>query len=116
MSRISKQHACSGWHYRTVYAREHFTTTGLHFSTSFSEGAVTCPETVGVLPAAYLCLAGCACFNLIIMVAFFAFGGYVGYIFTDDPTVVKIVAKLSILAGLYQVHGYLLAVCRDSRF
>jgi len=53
--------------------------------------------------SAYLCLAGCACFNLVIMVAFFVFGGYVGYIFTDDPTVVKTVAKLSILAGIYQV-------------
>ena len=37
------------------------------------------------------------------MILFFIFGKYAGYIFTSDATVVKIVAKLSILAGLYQI-------------
>ena len=56
-----------------------------------------------LLSAAYLCLAGCGCFNLVIMVAFLVFGKYIGYIFTDDPTVIHIVAKLSVLAAIYQV-------------
>jgi len=69
----------------------------------FQKHRLIYPRRLLLLCAAYLCLAGCACFNLVIMVAFFVFGGYVGYIFTDDPTVVKTVAKLSILAGIYQV-------------
>ena len=41
------------------------------------------------------------------MILFFIFGKYVGYIFTDDKAVVQIVAKLSILAGLYQIPDWI---------
>ena len=53
--------------------------------------------------AAILCLAGCACFNTAVMLCFFIWGDKIGYIFTNDPKVVAVVAKLSILGGLYQI-------------
>lgn len=37
------------------------------------------------------------------MVLFFAFGGYVGLIFTRDPAVVRIVARLAMYGALYQI-------------
>lgn len=52
-------------------------------------------------------MAGCGCFNITVMILFFIFGKYVGYIFTDDKAVVQIVAKLSILAGLYQIPDWI---------
>lgn len=37
------------------------------------------------------------------MVLFIVFGDYVGLIFTNDTKVVRLVAKLSVLGGLYQI-------------